>query len=808
MKCVPQVVCSLIIALPVLCAHARQPAANVPQSQPTTQLTADRQRRFDELVGVIEGQNTPEARRTGARELLRQGWPTTPQRLTAILSGNDAGARSAVAWALSDLPEHIVAGYFDPLVAMLAVEDSRVRTAAAAALAADRSGAAIPKLRGIAKDSTQTTAYRRTTVDTLAIMIERDAVAVLVELLDDPAPEMRTAVLLALESATGLSFAGGVETAKQWWTRNRELPLDQWQRQQIETLIALRKKVIVERDQILTRLVKLFRDNYLRTAEGKRGGLLTAYLADEQPAVRLLALELVQSSIADRKPLAADVTAGVRARLKDADARVRESAVSIVAGFRDPADAAEFMSRLTSETQPAVRIGLINGLGFIGNADAVDPLLKLMSGSPPGVAAEAASALGRLAERGVLAAEKKEGVAAALLATFQSMPREQSVLREALLRAMVRVADARFATVFSEALNSAEPPAMRQAAAAGIDALGDASLLGSLLAVVDDADAGLRRTAVAALARLGISDADLGALWGRLSQTSEANTQIRDAAWSGVMRILNGRPAADVVNWVGRLPDNGQIKATRAVELLRFAEKTLAANADAGGELGRVRADIAAHLIVLGRADDAVAAYLRALADLHSVKSPEIPRVSIELLRFALTTNRYDEKIAAAFANGNPPLDGAAVWNGIKSEIDKRIVPDSVDQAIRMLAALQARPPTSMPADVVKAMADALVRARALRAELDAKAATAAVAALRANAGDQAARAAIAKLGVKSAAALKEMLKALISAEQPDAAAEKLFHDLLKTVLPKWPGFAPEAVKEDKLKAVEAAAAG
>ena len=37
---------------------------------------------------------------------------------------------------------------------------------------------------------------------------------------------------------------------------------------------------------------------------------------------------------------------------------------------------------------------------------------------------------------------------------------------------------------------------------------------------------------------------------------------------------------------------------------------------------------------------------LAALGDLHAAGSPEIPRVSLELLRLALLNARYDEKVA------------------------------------------------------------------------------------------------------------------------------------------------------------------
>ncbi len=208
MKPFTQVVLVLIVACAVSAAHARQPAPQAPKSQPTTQattqattqITPEQQLRFDELIALIEGQNSPEVRQFGARELLRQNWPTTPQRLAAILSGSDAAARSAVGRALSDLPEHIDAGFIEPLTAMLADKTSEVRDAAAAALAADRSGAVVPKMRGVAMDPARPIGLRRTVVETLGTMISRDAVAVLVDVLDDPSGDVRRWSQRALEN--------------------------------------------------------------------------------------------------------------------------------------------------------------------------------------------------------------------------------------------------------------------------------------------------------------------------------------------------------------------------------------------------------------------------------------------------------------------------------------------------------------------------------------------------------------------------------------------------------------------------------
>ena len=84
-----------------------------------------------ELLALIEGRNAPPARRTGARELLRLGWPEANARLITVLRNGDLVAKTAVAGALADLPHTIVPEFIAPLTAMLADADNDARAAAA-----------------------------------------------------------------------------------------------------------------------------------------------------------------------------------------------------------------------------------------------------------------------------------------------------------------------------------------------------------------------------------------------------------------------------------------------------------------------------------------------------------------------------------------------------------------------------------------------------------------------------------------------------------------------------------------------------
>ena len=134
----------LLFATRYRCA-AQEPA---PATQPTTRAVATTQENLSDLVNLVEDpKNPPEARRRAARLLLMQPWPETPPRLAAILTGQNVGAKVAVATALTELPQFLDAAYVDPLLGLLADTDGDVRAAGARALAGYRDGGVAPRLR-------------------------------------------------------------------------------------------------------------------------------------------------------------------------------------------------------------------------------------------------------------------------------------------------------------------------------------------------------------------------------------------------------------------------------------------------------------------------------------------------------------------------------------------------------------------------------------------------------------------------------------------------------------------------------------
>ena len=143
------------ILMPLFPAYAAPPEpetqpATAPATAPATRI-ADH-KRLEDFLMLIQGPNLPlAARRTGARELLRLGWPETVNRLAGVLASENKPARLAVALALADVPDPHDA-YIEPLISMLADPDADLRHAAAAALAGYRDSGVSARLRDMMLD--------------------------------------------------------------------------------------------------------------------------------------------------------------------------------------------------------------------------------------------------------------------------------------------------------------------------------------------------------------------------------------------------------------------------------------------------------------------------------------------------------------------------------------------------------------------------------------------------------------------------------------------------------------------------------
>jgi len=681
-------------------AGLAQPVSMPPASRPSL----DPQERLNDLFTLIEGPNAPEVRRTGARELILQRWPEAPPRLAALLTGTNNAARIAVASALADLPDHLDPAYVGPLLNMLGDADAEVRNAAAGALAAYRNGGVIPRLRSIAQDVELPREQRLAAISALGMIPRREAVDALAESLTDSEPPVAQAALAALERATGLDFKFEIAPARAWWEQTRNLSEERWQQEIIDRLFRRNRELRRRLEYTEDRLVRVLENTFQRATDAERATQIATYLGDAALTIRLLGLRLAQLHLVEGKTLSPELQDQIRESLRSSDPREQAAAVRTVTSFRSPADAERFLSMLRTAQPWDVTQALINGLGYVGDEAAVTPLLKLLDDTDDATRTEVVTALGRLAERRVIAADPRGPLTAGLLAVFNRTTPAQVALRERVLWAMSLVAVPAFGPSFAAGVERGEAVAVKLAALRGIAALGDPQLADALTTVVNDPDPGVRKLAVETLGVLGSSDNDrhVDALWRLATSPDETDEGIRVAAAKAVQELLAKRPADQIESWLARLPASGaDVRTlTRVAEFLeRFARRVQEADSSGRDRLGIVRARLAAVRLLLGQAAEAVNTYASAVEDLTLARHPTAPRVALELLRAALSAGRYDESVASAVATGAAGDDSDRVWRVVASELEARLRSSAAEEVLMLLTALERYPPAPLETD-------------------------------------------------------------------------------------------------------------
>lgn len=678
--------------------------AQEPATQPATRAAPTSQERLGDLLALIEGQHAPEVRRTIARELLLQRWPETPPRIAALLSGSNTAAKVAVAGALQDLPEALDAAYVEPLLGMLSDPDAGVREAAGGVLASYPGGVVTPRLRQLVLDRQQPRTARLAGLNTLGLMTEREAVAVLVAALGDPDGGLVQAALGALGRATAMEF-DDVATARTWWEDSTALSREDWQQLQIERLVRKDRETRRRLEATEARLARFMETSFVRASDGERVALLTTYLADSSSTVRFLGLRLAQLHLRDGKTLPPELQERIRELINSSETREQAAAVQTVASLRDPRDAERFAALLETARAREVQLALVNGLGYVGDGAVVPILLRALSDDDEQHVTEAVAALGRLAERGLLPEEARDDVARGLTDVFGRAHATQVAMRERVLWAMGNIVDTRFGPAFAAGLQRTEAVAVRLAAVRGLAALRDARWMDDLVLAVADPDVGVRKAAIETLVGFGAraGEKQLLALWERVESPQEADETVRQAAWHGLLEVLSGRSAEEVEQWLGRIPGRTPQDVRRAAELLERLVKIIQDTKPADGtQLGLTYRRLASQYVRLDQTPEAVAAYLEALRHLRAADAEAAGAVAEDLLRCALAGAQFDERVVAALNEGTGQTDGARLWEVAKSEIEVRLKPQSVEHALAIIAALTDRPLKLWPASAAR----------------------------------------------------------------------------------------------------------
>ena len=803
--------CPLVAALLAALGWGLAVLAQPPSSGPAPDQAEEA--RLTTLVSLITDlRTTPETRSFLLRDLLANGSQAATRAAGEILTtSQEEAVLTAVCAALSELdyPDNAL---LEPLLALVRQHDGPVRSAAIQALSAYDGPESAAAVGRFVLDPVHPFSARLTAMRVLAeIPQPPESIDALIEALDDPRAEIRSAAHTYLLQ-TGLEDLGPDFAAWcDWWAEHRhESPVDR-----LRTVLADKKRRLRATEQALSaaaaRNLVLLREIYDRSSEAEKTERLASLLRDSEPGVRALGLELVNAMIADRKDVPPEVLEPLRELVSDPVAKVRQRAIPLLGDLRVPSDVALLLSALKADTDQTALCELINALGRFGDPSAIEHLVPYLSpDSAPAVIGEAADSLGLLLgsvrAAAPLPSEAPPGTARAvraLLDQFENTPADQIELRERVLRAMAKIADPSFGPSFLAHIDDAQS-GMKSSAIQGLAALGDGAHAPLLVRHLADANAQVRQAAAQALGRLGEKEDHLEALLGRLDPEAEPVETIRDAAWEAFVRLFRKQEPAAQLRWADRLAPGTQNPAAgneRFVHLLLEIEKTLSGVQNETDLLAEVRLRLADAYAEMGRHADAVGYHQQTFEWLKSQPSVRARQIGTKIFNSQLATGRFNlavDHLAFLLAEATEP-DEAPLRQVVDDFLQSRLDASELEEALNLVDKLldsQSVPLSEDWRGALRTLRQDTLDQRELR---DRQQVAAWATQLRGSEEEAAAaRQQILGLGPRAVGGLAEALGELLDAPEHDLALEGELVELIRQIRPDWPGFQPDTPLEQK----------
>ncbi len=606
-----------------------------PPAAPAAETIPDHVRQLQTCrEGILDPQIRPDDRRRWADLLLSYDSTQANALVVELLSlSSRPDVQGALCTALGvrsrGTPDRLDASFVDPLLTLLGAETEELRAAAAQALA-EFPGTGVPqRLGALASRADAPMPKRLAAIDAMAPNTHRrEVVEQLIELLGLDVPEITDRVAAALEPIAPRSFGGGVQDWRSWWKDESELGEEAWLAEQLRIYRDRARRLggelhgvrsDAERDQAaVTARVREFQRELFRPLNSElRDAKLVEWIDDPLPVVKLAALGIVKSRIADEgKRPEGDVPAALLRLLKHDSAAVRREALQILQNLSDPSVVEGVLARVGEEKDATTRQALFQALGKLGTPAAVPALVREIAStaSSPDCVREAALALSQIAAK----PESKDSLREAtstLAERSRSLPADPPALRAALLTAMAGIGDPSFTPDFVAAVE-ADDAVILPAALRGLKAVGDSSKLPRIRTLMAHADPRVRLAAIEAAGQLGREDADVEALLSRLNPAVESNDSAREAAWRGFRQLVGKRAIPDRIRAAERLREMPDLSVKYLDELAGI----LATSGDHAAELDAVRDRLATTLVAAGKDGEAVP-HLRALYEMRLTRA-------------------------------------------------------------------------------------------------------------------------------------------------------------------------------------------
>ncbi len=786
---------------------ATQPATSLPMDQELTLQTLKRQ--------LGDPKRTPETRLDAARLLLTRTYPQAMGVLRQFLADpSNIGAQQAIAEAIAE-DGGGRKEFIQPLLAMLTGDEPLVRSAAARALVTYQGFGVTDRLIGVARNPAVDRSVRRVTIEALQRIIDKRCIEVLIELLSDPDPAIRSTAAESLRRMTSIrSFGSSRSMWEAWFARHRDMDDLAWLRDMNDGLT--RGKMVLERENALlrARLIESMESLYNSTPKTQRSDILLGFLNDDLPDVRLLGETLTDRMIAGNQEIPPEVRQRVRLMLFDDDPRVRESAAVLEANLADAKTPGLLLGRLRSEQIPDVRVGLLKALGRLASLEAVPALLTEIRLRGDEETAAAAAALGRIAEEKPLSEADRTKALKVLENRYRRSADQKNslVLRESLLSALGSVGDEKAQPVLIEALQDSAP-VIRLVAVSGLLHLQAKDAAGAIAPLVQDDDRGVRQAALETLIVLGGKDY-LKTILLRTDPKVETDPAVRKEAIDGVLKLCeqadvqtldeilkflarhSDSPAlsiqvllrkADVLKTgdtpslaTASLREAGQLmladnRATEAVPVLAEAWRLLAADTKQADSAKAVWFE---YIHAMLEADQPTV--VRALTE---QANPEDREKALQMLLARLETLQKEQKYLVAIN----------LAGGVKKQLADNLTPAQSRTLEDILAASEKNQQALDYQQVEKLLpnltsADAATRDPGDLADVGVE-------------RDEA-KATLDLLGVRAAHPLLEELRKTIKSDTPDAQRENALYELLKPIIPDLGPYDPTAEKTQRLAKV------
>ena len=509
-----------------------------------------------------------------------------------------------------EAPQKLDPAYLAPLIDLLGSDNPSIRSAASGVLA-DFPGTDVSQLMGtIASDPSETLVRRLAAIDALAPNTHRrEVVRHLILLLDMGSREIVEKVIASLQPVAAESPGPLPRDWRRWWERQSAMSPEAWLVEQLQLFRDRARKLSAELDSqrdearreqsvLITQLQTMQRELIRSLTPEQRQARLVEWIDGPSPVVRLAALRIIRSRIADEgKRPEGELLSSLLRLLQDPRGDVFREAAQIVQSLQDAVVVDAVLVRLEAERESSRRAVLLGCLGKLGSAKPAPFLIREIAdpSAQADCVREAALALGQMASLPEVVSASRDAIAP-LRRRYQASRANDPAMRTALLQAMSGLADPAFAPEFKDAIESNEAVVL-QPALRGLRAVADASAMARIRALMSHTDPLVRKTAVEAVGSMGREESDRENLLLRLNPTNEPNEMVRESAWTALAEFMGRRPVPDRVKLATRLKDAPELEA----RYLRELHDDLAANQSEAPELPDIRERLIAVLLAQGR---------------------------------------------------------------------------------------------------------------------------------------------------------------------------------------------------------------